>query len=233
MSEPRLQIQNIDSGHLLIVESDSWKASTASDDYAKKQIALFKVQWCEKPGKYASAVMIRTDCHPQSLLDASDLAFQGSALDSTKCYDKYRWWKVHYLKLDQTKVTVLFESYERKGQYLAESRSERDVDGHVHRWDYGVELIELGTDPEDKDIPGRAKWGLSIAGRSLSIGETTAISVAAPFAALVGGLGAAGAAATLGMSLTGAGVIGGVSGASTVVVLNTLKKLSDDLFVDW
>jgi len=231
MSEPRLQIQNIDSGHLLIAQGN-WKASTDSDNVAKEQEALFKVQWCEKPGKYATTVMIRTDWAPQSLLDASDLAFQGSALDSTKCYDKNRWWKVHYLKLDQTQVTVLFESYKRKGHYLAECLP-RDLDGYATKWEYGLELIELGTDLEDKDIPGRAKWGLSIAGRALSVGETTAISVGAPFAAMVGGLGAAGAAASLGMSLTGAGIIGGVSGASSVVLLNTLKKLSDDLFVDW
>ena len=89
MSEPRLHIKNCKTGRLLHVTED-WKANTIGNEHAGEPDVKCKVQCCEKTGKFASTVMIRTDCHPQKLLDANDLAYQGDALDSNKCDDKNR-----------------------------------------------------------------------------------------------------------------------------------------------
>ena len=43
------------------------------DMHVGEQDVKFKVQSCEKVGNRAITVMIRTDCHPKSLLDATDL----------------------------------------------------------------------------------------------------------------------------------------------------------------
>ena len=113
--------------------------------------------------------MIRTDCHPNSLLDATDLAYQGGALHSKKCYDKNRWWKLHYLEVSDTQVTVMFETY-RKGKYLAEKVDKT-----------GVELIELEKDWNDKIIAiPTDKWHSSIVGRALTPGQVAGVIVGAP-----------------------------------------------------
>ena len=176
MAEPRLHIRNNASGHLLHANND-WKADTISNEHAGERDVKFKVQWCEKIGKFATTVMIRTDCHPQSLLDASDLAYQGGALDSKKCHDKNRWWKLHYLQVLETQVTVMFESY-TKGKYLAET-----VDG------IGVELIQIDANLPLDEVTGRAKWDLSIGGRALTPGQAAGVGWGvAPFTAVGGSI---------------------------------------------
>jgi len=237
-SEPRLHIQNNASGHLLHANGD-WKADTVGYQHAGERDVKFKVQWSEKTGEFASTVMIRTDSHPQSLLDASDLAYQGGALDSRKCYDKNRWWKLTYLELSETKVTVMFESF-TKGKYLAET-----IDGT------GVELLQIDKNLPINEIPGRAKWDLAIGGSAFTPGEAARIIIGAPFAAAVGAIAAAGSMGTLGAVLIGAGAttlgamastttaiaagaaIGAISGATVQVLDHVLKEVSDKMFVDW
>jgi len=238
MSEPRLHIQNSASGHLLHTNGD-WKADTVGDQHAGERDVKFKVQWSEKTGEFASTVMIRTDSHPQSLLDASDLAYQGGALDSRKCYDKNRWWKLTYVELSETKVTVMFKSF-TKEKYLAET-----MDGT------GVELIQIDENLPIQEVTGRAKWDLAIGGSAFTPGQAAAVGVGAPFAALVGAIATAGSMGTLGAALVGAGAttlgamantttaiaagaaIGAISGATVEVLNNVLKEVSDNLFVDW
>lgn len=236
MSEPRLHIKNTATGNLLHVDG-SWKADTVGDDHANDRDVLMKGQWREKAGKVVKVVMIRTDAHPQSLLDASDLAYQGGAADANKCYEKNRWWKVAFADLSETDVTVMFESYTKQGMYLAET-----VDGGK------VELMPIAGTLPVSEAPKRAKWDLTIAGRAFTPREATAIIIGTPFAAVVAGLGGAGVVAGLGAALTAAGVttvggltaataaggvIGGISGATATVLANALENVSEELFVDW
>ena len=237
MSEPRLHIQNSASGHLL--HANGWKADTVDDQHAGEQDVKFKVQWSEKTGEFASTVMIRTDSHPQSLLDASNLDYQGGALDSRKCDDKNRWWKLTYVELSETKVTVMFESF-TKGKYLAET-----IDGT------GVELIQIDKNLPIEEATGRAKWDLAIGGRAPTPGQAASITIRVPFAAAVAAIATVGSMGTFSTVLVAAGAttlgamattttaiaagaaIGAIGGATAEVLNNVLKEVSDKLFVDW
>ena len=223
MSEPRLHIKNCKTGRLLHVTED-WKANTIGNEHAGEQDVKFKVQCCEKTGKFASTVMIRTDCHPQKLLDANDLAYQGDALDSNKRNDKNRWWKLHYLEVSETKVTVMFESYSKENLYLAETDDKK------------VTLIPMDNSQfqSHKNSPnGRAQWDLAIGGRALTTGQVAGVIVGAPLAAAgiaivtVSSLGAL----TNALAAVGAATLAVLAGANNVVN-NVLAEVSDNLFVD-
>lgn len=244
MAEPRLTIRNVATENILYV-GRSWTAITTSENEAGNQDAKFKVQWCKRTSHgIATTVLIRTDKHPQALLDARDLRYQGWALDSQKCYNKNRWWKLTWLEVARDgKPTVLIRSY-TKGTYLAEKK-----------YGAGVELISLREDASLKDLPDKAKWELTIGGRALSPRQATLLGVGIPVAAVAGtftgGAAIAGAAGpmaacfaasgattlagivgTTGAIATGA-VMGGVSAVSTTVICNVLKNVSNTLFVDW
>lgn len=252
-SEPRVRITNLASDNLLhrkpggiVCSLDpfcKWDADTVGPQYAGGQDVKFKVQWVEKViGKWAKTVMIRTDRHPQALLDARNLKFHGSALDFTKCKKTDRWWRLYYISSTETNVTVMIESYTKTGFYLAET---------IDRT--GVELIQLDKSARTdfNKQPLRAKWGLAIAGGAFSPGQVAGITVLAPFAAVLGALTSATAFPSLAPALAAAGLvnfaawstgataiaagsaIGGINGAASVLVASVLKKISDTFFVDW
>lgn len=132
---------------------------------------MFKLQWCERgENDVAKTILIRTDQHPQSLLDRADLCFQGGTLDGGKCYKKRRWWRVIYVQLEGDRSPVVaFKSYQNS-ELLAAT-----PDGA------GVELISVPDLPVDQ-IPRRALWKLGVVEHSLSPSQVAALCFA-PFVA--------------------------------------------------
>ena len=184
MSEPRLHIRNLASTNLLYYDGH-WRAGTIGEEHTGERHVKYKVQWCEKLGDFAKTVLIRTDKHPQKLLDAPNLDFQGGIAYDGKKNDKARWWKVTYIEVSENSATVLFQSY-TKGGYLAEK-----LDGS------GVELIEIDGDTLTQDIPTRAKWELTIGGHALTPGEVVFVSISPLIFALGAITGGAATAATV------------------------------------
>ena len=97
-SEPRLHIRNLATSHLLNYSTGhKWVAGTVDERTLKgkghdQDHTLFKVEWREKlQGNFANIVMIRTDKHPQKLLDATDLNYQTSGSHSGKKMKHERW----------------------------------------------------------------------------------------------------------------------------------------------
>ena len=244
MSEPRLTIRNLATNHLLY--ASDWEATTTDEEKAGNRDALFKVQWCERINdKIVTTVLIRTDCHPQSLLDVRNLKYQGGALDGGKCYDKHRWWKLTWLEVaERGAPTVLFQSFTNTGKYLVEKEN-----------NCGVELMEISGDTPMENIPDRAKWELTIGGRALSPGQATSLCLTLPVATVLGiisgGAAVAGAVGPLAAIFTAAGAttlagavtttgaiaagaaLGGIAAAAKGVVADLLKDVSSELFVDW
>lgn len=243
MGEPRLTIQNVATNHFLYLGS-SWEATISSADEIRKQAGLFKVQWCEQIcDKIAKTVMIRTDLHPQSLLDVRDLCFQGWALDSQKCYDHNRWWKLIWLEIAEAGVTtVLFQSYTR-GTYLAEKRGSAEM-----------EVIHLGGNVSLRDVPPRAKWKLTIGGRAFKPGQAEVVRLSHPIATVMsafygvdafsGASGPMAAAFAASTATTLADAVGtasaiaagaglhGISPAAATLLHEIIKDVSRALFVD-
>ena len=237
MSEPRLHIRNLASTNLLYYDGH-WRAGTIGEEHAGERHVKYKVQWCEKLGDFAKTVLIRTDKHPQKLLDATNLDFQGGIAYDGKKNDKARWWKVTYIEVSENSATVLFQSY-RSGAYLAE-KDDRS----------GVELIEIDGDTLTQDIPTRAQWGLTIGGHALTPGEVVFVSVA-PLIFAMGAITGGAATSAFAAALTLAGVvdlsgtavfavtvavgaaIGGISAETSAVIANVLKEVTDKMFVDW
>lgn len=248
MSEPRLTIRNASSGNLLYVDHE-WAGTTCGEDKIGTSDAYFKVQWCERSNNdIATTVLIRTDCHPQSLLDVRDLKYQGGAFDGSKCDDKNRWWRVRYLALEggsgekDVVPVVMFQSW-TQNTYLAEKAGG------------GIECIKLSDDILLTDLPDCAKWKLTIGGSAFSPGQVTCFALLTPLAALAaavtGGVAVAGAAGplatifaasgattlasavgTTSAVVTGAAIAGISAGASTAIS-QAFKELSDSMFVDW
>lgn len=197
---------------------------------------MFKLQWCERgENDVAKTILIRTDQHPQSLLDSADLCFQGAALDGNKCWEQRRWWRVLYLQLEgDHSPVVAFKSFQN-GELLAAT-----PDGT------GVELIGGPDNQPVAQIPARALWRLSVVEHALSPAQVASLCFA-PFvaaAAAVGGGAAAvgiitffaaqttiGSALTFAAISTGAAVAGIAGGATTVS--DCLKGISAGYFVDW
>jgi len=175
-SEPRLHIRNLASSLYLTLD-DHWTPGTR--DMTNRH-ELFKVEWKEKVGDMATLVMIRTDKHPQKLLDAGTMKFEGNACDGKKKHKPERWWKLNYLNVTESEVTVLIQSH--SGKYLAEI-SPRE----------GVELISIdGNTRTDENTPTRAKWGLTIGGSGFSPGQVATLCLmplAVALGAVTGGAG--------------------------------------------
>ncbi|KAJ8050474.1 Interferon-induced very large GTPase 1 [Holothuria leucospilota] len=244
MSGPRLTIRNIATKHLLYVGS-SWEATTSSADKTGEQAGLFKVQWCEQiSDKIAKTVLIRTDFHPQSLLDVRDLYYQGRALETQKCYDHNRWWKLIWLEIAEGGVTtVLFQSYTR-GTYLAEKEGSA-----------GVEVIQLSDNIKLKDIPDRAKWNLTIGGRAFRPGQEDVVCLSVPVAtvrsAFTDGDASCGTSGPMAAAFAASGattlaeaigtasaiaagaVLHGISPAAATLLHGILKDVSHAFFMDW
>jgi len=249
MSEPRLTIRNTATGNLLYVDGD-WAATTCGEDKEGTRDAYFKVQWCERGSKdIATTVMIRTDCHPQSLLDVRDLKYQGGAFDATKCNDKNRWWKVIYVELKPGKgekdvvPVVMFKSW-TENKYLAETEGKK-----------GIECLTLDDTVSVSDVPDRCKWKLTVGGSAWSPGQAATFGIAVPLVALAaavsGGTALAGAAGPIAAALTASGAttlagfvgttgaiaagatLAGVSAGAGTALTNAFKELSDSMFVPW
>jgi len=249
MSEPRLTIRNASTGNLLYVDGD-WAGTTCGEDKIGTRDAYFKVQWCERSSKdIATTVMIRTDCHPQSLLDVRDLKYQGGAFDGGKCNDKNRWWKVIYVELKSGEgekdvvPVVMFKSW-TKNTYLAETKGKR-----------GIECLTLSDDVSVSDVPDCAKWKLTIGGSAWSPGQAAAFGIAVPLvtlaAAVSGGAALAGASGPIAAALTASGAttlasavgttgaiaagatLAGVSAGAGTALTQAFKELSDSMFVSW
>ncbi|KAJ8050476.1 hypothetical protein HOLleu_03696 [Holothuria leucospilota] len=244
MPGPRLTIQNLATNHLLYVDS-SWEATISSADKTGEQAGLFKVQWCEQiSDKIAKTVLIRTDVHPQSLLDVRDLCYQGRALSLKKCYNHNRWWKLIWFEVAEESVTtVLFQSYTR-GTYLAEKEDNT-----------GVEVIQLSDNINLQDIPDRAKWKLSIGGRAFKPGQVDVVRLSVPVAtvmsAFTDGDASSGAQGPMAAAFAAAGattlaeaagtataiaagaVLHGIPPAAATLLHGVLKEVSHAFFMDW
>jgi len=108
-SEPRVHLKNLATNRNL-ASNDDWEAGSTCEsgrcDWLKLHIA-------EQTSKgVVTVTTIRTDWHPQSLLDKRDLAFQGSAFDTGKFSDKNRWWGVTFGNITFNKVD------KNKNEYL-------------------------------------------------------------------------------------------------------------------
>lgn len=189
-SEPRLHIRNIATSHLLTL-ADNWKPGTRAGE--KERHELFKLEWKEKVGNIATEVMIRTDKHPQKLLDASTMHFEGGSVDPGKKDKPQRWWKLNYLNVTESEVTVLIQSH-TSGLYLAENIG-------------GVELINIdGKTRTDENTPDRAKWALTIGGSGLSPGEVAFICIT-PLVLALGAVTSGAATATFVTALEAASAV--------------------------
>jgi len=247
-SEPRLQIQNLASTNLLYYDGD-WRVGTIDEQKSGERHVKYKLEWHEKQGDFAKTVFIRTDKHPQKLLDADAMKLQNEHIPGLnfspsafqkgnggkKC--KSRWWKVTYLDVSENNVTVLFQSY-TSGLYLAEK-----VDGS------GVELIEKDDDTQTQDIPTRAKWGLTIIGSAFSPGQVAFLCMT-PFILALGAVtgGAATGSFAAALEAAGASTIGGIVNCTAGIAIGAavggtlsiaqgasmadlLKEVTDKMFV--
>ena len=209
--------------------ADNWRCD-CREDYQDNTDFKFKLQWCERSDKIATCVMIRTDKHPQSLLDPTSKAtrgdcalwFEGSALDGDKCYQKSRWWDILYISAENKENAV-------------------DVTVAFKNRVYGLFLSDtLGPDPALEkfadntlltDLPERIKWRLRVVDHALSPKQVGLIC-ATPFVAVAGALSGGAAAASIGAAI-GIGAAAGAIGSASATVLNCLENVSAGFFVDW
>ena len=229
MSEPRCCLVNVGSNKYLTCKDD-W--SVGMTDGYNGGNESFKLQWSKRNNDgIVTTTMIRTDCHPQSLLDCRDLCFQGGALDSNKCYDQHRWWDVVLLNLKP--------DGEKSIRFVVALKS-ATTNEFLGASDYGVHLKSFTNDTPLDDIPSNYRWEIYVSGRALSPGQVTFI-VFSPLVIAIAAFGGAGAVVGIyGLEATVGGVsavtVGGVLGALGAVgetVKAALIEVSKEMFVDW
>jgi len=236
MSEPRCCLKNRKTQKFLSAKSD-WKGGLA-DSYTGENES-FKFQWCKRGDNgIPSCTLIRTDTHPQSLLDVTDLYFEGGALDFSKCDNQNRWWDI---------IPMMIEKRDDEPEQLNYIIALRSATTGKYLVDSGNNLtlrdLDKGTDM--KNVPDMFKWELFVSGRALSPGQVTGIAFApvviaigaatggAAFLAFGAGIGIA-AAGTTGAAIAVtvgafAGGLATLSGEMAVI----LKDVSKIMFVDW
>ena len=190
--------------------NQNWQASVICDHDRCDWFKLQKRYWAEDGEP--TTILIRTDEHPQALLDRRDLGFQGYALDGNKCDDHRRWWDVYPVKAHFHQVNG--QGYVDKSIYAFATHDTRN---QQKRWflalfEEGFRLQLLDVNGE---IPETAQWQVESCGTAFSPGEVAGaafvIPVAAASAAVTGGLAGAavGGAWVTTAAVTGAAVGGG------------------------
>lgn len=183
-----------------------------------------------------NTVLIRTDAHPQSLLDSRDLAFQGGALDGGKCYDNHRWWDIFFIsgntkqgnhaKMETT--IYAFATYESRNmqrrQFLSVVNGQKQV---------GLESLDA-----DDELPERAQWAVNGCGTAFSPGQVRDAALVVPVAvaagAVTGGYGGAALGGAYVATVTTVGAVtAGAAAATTGVKYVLEQQASKEFFVDW
>ncbi|KAL3942948.1 MAG: hypothetical protein SGBAC_002937 [Bacillariaceae sp.] len=231
MKEPRCCLRNRETKKFLSVKKGwkAWKGGLSDSDTGENE--SFKLQWCKRTDKgKVTCTLIRTDTHPQSLLDVSNLHFEGGALNPRKCEDRKRWWDVIHIIEGQDKTfkySIALKSV-ATGKYLV---------------DDGKKLTLSHLNDSSSDFPDMFKWELYQNGRSAASPAQVQTMVSAPAIVIshaVGG-GAAGAAvggvagAAVGAvpGAVGGAIVGAVAATFEVFERVQQEPASEKMFVDW
>lgn len=196
-SEARCSLTNLGSGKMLDAAAHDWSAGMSEVPKDMDQAHKFKVQYTEKSENgVIKTVLIRTDCHPQSLLDGavSPLAYEGGALDMHKTHVQSRWWDLIYLDSAENAVHVMLRN-RHNHKYLAEADSK-------------PALVDLEPGMALSQVPKSAMWEIRITGRALTPWETACFVVTAPLKVALG-------TATAGVEVTGCAIGVALSTAAT------------------
>jgi len=240
--EPRAHLTNVHKGWKL-ASDDHWKAGSKCEsgrcDWFKLEVAGLSsnglVRW----------TTIRTDWHPQSLLDKRNLHFQGGAWDGYKFYDQNRWWGVVWgerkVENQQSHQHDWVVEDAQIAFFTYHSRNDANLEFLAMRDDGSVYLEPYPRDASPTDLPKRALWSVSIAGSAWSPKGVLTLTVWVPLTIAAGvatggiaWMGVAGAAAATGVQ---AGIIVGTAGvlsASAVIsgsALTFMKTLEKMFFV--
>lgn len=224
-SEPRCRLMNLKSKTDFTVDKH-WKASFKCQNGRCNWFKLQKKEWNDDG--FPTVALIRTDWHPQSLLDAGSLDFEGSAMRRRKTYISSRWWNPLLLNVHQDD-----SSNPNMGIFAWRVHDTRFDDEPKFLAGDGNSVYLLGVKKNDT-IPQNAQWAVSVIGRAFSPGEAAAIALTAPLAAgaaVSGGIVAAGLGAGW-VTAMGATTAGVVAGAKTLTPALT-AKLASGFFVDW
>lgn len=231
MGEPRCSLKNMQTKRYLTCRDD-WSGGLSDSNGIN---GSFKLQWCKRGNNgVVTSILIRTDCHPQSLLDVRTLQFEGGTWDSNKCYKEERWWDIVPMNIvgeeHDIRFIVALKSAST-GEYLVD-------DGNK------LTLNKLDKSANIEKVPDMFKWEVSVSGRALSPGQVSMIA----FSPVVVAAGAVSGGA-LGFGFAAAfGTVAGTSGATAALTIGTvvggfgavggatagiLKEVSEKLFVDW
>lgn len=225
-AEPRCSLMNMRSKSTMKV-NNSWHASF---DCQSDRCNWFKIQKKETNDKgEPTIVLIRTDWHPQSLLDYRSLAFEGSALDSGKAYQSSRWWEPFLIaahpdsNLRRVNMAIyafrVYDSAPNVDMFLA---------GDGNR-------VFLKSFSKTENLTADVMWGMSIIGSAMSpfnVASTFAVMPVAMTAGfLTGGFGAVSVLAPMGWQFPAA--VGAAAAGVPILTSSLMGQVSRDYFVDW
>lgn len=225
MSEPRCSLLNVKANADLTVDN-KWKASFKCQS---GRCNWFKMQKKEENADgFPTVAVIRTDWHPQSLLDADTMAFEGGAWDGGKCYKSSRWWNPLLLEVHEDKnhrANMAIFAFR-----VHDSRSD-DEPRFLASDGNSVDLMKV---KKDDAIPEEARWAMSVIGSAFSPGEVAAI-VANAFGmnetTLTDGIGAA--AEVAGWFSPASVVTAGTAAGGVGVQPALAAQVASGFFVDW
>merc|ERR1712217_54901 len=231
-SEPRCRLLNLKAKTDLTVNAVSrrkWKADFKCLDGRCNWFKLQKKEW--NAAGFPTVVLIRTDWHPQSLLDYRSLDFEGSAWDSRKSYKSSRWWNPLLLGVHTDK-----DAHPNMAEFAFRVHKTRNWD-HPRFLAGDGKRVYLARVKANETIPPEAIWMVSAIGSSFSPGEVAAMAFAAPVgivaAAVTGGVAAAGVAGITAGWVATAAVTAGVAAGGAALKGPLTAEVANSYFVNW
>lgn len=212
ITEPRVSLLNMATKKRLVYKN--WAATTRNDQ-DDKQSNRFKLEVYDKkndettgrhPNGIPKTILIRTDQHPQSLLD-TDLKFTGSWHDGTKTNDRKRHWVPHFFVDDFIEGSP--DDDNDNGRYVVSMAFSSRNNPHIFLGadlDNPGRVILVDTSQDPDTIPNNCRWEVIFNNTFWAWGKGTVGIVA-------GGVGAVAlVAATGGLAAAALPGITGVSG---------------------
>lgn len=187
--EPRVVMENMQR-KLNLAMSHDWKATSSCNfgrcDWFKLQGKLWNAD-----GKLPTTVLIRSDWHPQPLLD-DKLNFEGGALEFGKEDDQSRWWDLIPISVDLERAESS-ELFAVAAVYAFATRSSKGADERQYLAMDGDDII-LKPLPEDRVLEDlQVQWHIQKIGSALTFQEALTLGLVLPAtvatAAVTGGIG--------------------------------------------
>jgi len=238
--EARVHLLNEATKKSFTVDSN-WKGSSKCEN---DRCDWFKLQYSALASNgVVKWTTIRTDWHPQSLLDRRDLYFQGGAWDGGKFWNRNRWWGVVWGNTTWNKDRKGWSPSDRQlAFYTYDSRHHYNLEFLAMRNDGSVYLHSYPRSADALHLPRNAVWHVTVAGSAWSVKETLWATLGAPLVvaagvvtggaawAGIGALAGSTAAATSG-TLYVAGAVVTSASALTGGALGLIKEVERQLFV--